>query len=285
MRTPKAEAARGLVSLVMAAALGLASCAPPARDRIDQDRLNADIDQSFGGLGTCAVILDTQTGRENYRYGRPSACTQALPPCETFQPVAALIGLDAALITPQTVLKWDGSPQPTKAWETDADLAKAFHASIGWWFGRLSELIGRERYVRRLADFRYAGKPDGPITSFWQGPAHGGGTALSATAQADFARRMFAGKLPVKPETLAAVLAVMQTDPHGTATMTSIAGSCSDVADQSRGVGWFVGRLKTPDRDLTFAAVVEAAAPPPGSVIGDDLKAAFADVRLWPAGE
>jgi beta-lactamase class D len=279
-----ALAARFVLIAALAASLALPSCAPPPRDRVDQDRLNADIDRSIGGLGTCVVILDTQTGRRVYRYGRPSTCDQALPPCETFEPVAALIGLDAGLITPQTVLKWDGSSQPTKAWETDADLEKAFQASIGWWFGRLSGQIGKARYAERLKAFGYAGAPDGPITSFWQGPAHGGGMALSTPAQADFMRRMFAGQLPVKPESLAAVQAVMESDPHTGATMTAIAGSCSDVADQSRGVGWYVGRLKSAERDLTFAASVEASAPPPGSAIGDDLKAVFADAGLWAAG-
>src|ERR1700722_4657001 len=113
----------GLGGLI--ASLLLASCAPPPRDRIDQAKLNADIDQSVGGLGTCVTLLDTETGRRIYRYGEPAACAQPLPPCETFEPAAALIGLDAGLITPQTVFKWDDSPPPTKAWQADSDPATA----------------------------------------------------------------------------------------------------------------------------------------------------------------
>jgi beta-lactamase class D len=198
--------------------------------------------------------------------------------------VIALIGLDAGLVTPQTVVKWDGSSQPSKAWETDADMTKAFHAAIGWWFGRLSSQIGQARYAERLKAFGYADAPTTPITSFWQGPAHGGSMGLSTEAQAGFAQRMFAGKLPVKASSVAAVTAAMENDPHNGAMMTAIAGSCADISDQSRGVGWYVGRLKSGDRDLTFAASVEAAAPPPGSDVGDNLKAAFADAGLWPAG-
>jgi beta-lactamase class D len=274
-----------LALAALIAPLALAGCAPPPRDRVDQDRLNNDIDQSIGGLGTCVILLDTQTGRKVYQYGKPSACSLPLPPCETFEPAVALIALDAGLVTPQMALKWDKTPQPTAAWQTDADMKTAFDASIGWWFGRLSQQIGHAQYVARLKAFDYGDKnPDGPIDRFWQGPAARGGLTISAAQQAGFMRRMFAGKLPVKPASVQAVEAVMLQDSHGDATMTALPASCSDEPDHSRGVGWWVGRLKSPQRDLTFAAVVEAAAPPPGSDIGDNLKAIFADARLWSAG-
>jgi len=269
----------------LTAFLALAACAPPPRDRFDQDKLNADIDQAIGGLGTCVIVLDTQSGRKIYQYGKFDICSASLPPCETFEPVAALIGLDAGLITPRTVFKWDGTPQPAKAWQVDANLAQAFQASNGWWFGVLSGQIGRERYASALRSFGYGNKdPSGPITSFWQGPARGGGLTISPGAQADFMRRLYSGRLKVKPASLQTVQALLVNETRGTAQMSAVAASCPDQADRGRGVGWWVGRLKSPTRDLVFAAVVEAAEPPPGSEVGSSLKDAFADVGLWPAG-
>jgi len=279
------KAVGGWALAALMAPLVLAGCAPPPRDRVDQDRLNADIDRAIGGLGTCVVILDTQSGRKVYQYGHFDICSRPLPPCETFEVPAALIGLDAGLITPQTVFKWDGTPQPTKAWQSDADLARAFQGSIAWWFGRLSQQIGHDRYAAALGDFGYGSKdPAGPITSFWQGPAHGGALAISPGGQAAFMRRLYAGRLPVKPASLQAVQALLRDETRGAATMSGVAGSCADQADRGRGVGWWVGRLKSPQRDLVFAAVVEAAEPPPGSDVGDSLKDAFADAGLWPGG-
>jgi beta-lactamase class D len=275
-------AARRILAALIAP-LALAACAPPPRDRIDTDKLNADIDQSIGGLGTCVILLDTQSGRKIYQYGKYDICSEALPPCETFEPVAALIGLDAGLITPTSVIKWDGTPLPTKAWQADANLAQAVQTSNGWWFGQLSRMIGHDRYASALRSFGYGSRdPAGAITSFWQGPAQSGGLAISTAGQADVMRRLFAGRLDVKPASLQAVQALMAGETRGAAQISAIAGSCPDQADRGRGVGWWVGRLKSPERDLVFAAVVEAPEPPPGSEVAANLKDIFAAVGLWP---
>ena len=272
-----------IATAALVALLGLSACAVPVRDRVDTDALNAGIDQAIGGLDTCVVILDTQTGRKVYRYGRDTTCGQKLPPCETFELAAAAIGLDDGVITPQTVFKWDGTPQPSKLWQKDSNLAQAVHDANGWWFGHLSQQIGQARYASALADFDYGTKaPSGPITSFWRGPAQGGGLYISTDGQAAFLHRLFGGGLKIKPDSVQAVQAVMASETRDTATMTGVAGSCSDQPDHSRGVGWWVGRLKSPTRDLVFAASIEAAAPPPGADIGDNLKSIFVDARLWP---
>jgi beta-lactamase class D len=273
---------RALLALILPVAA--AGCAPPTRDRVNEARLNADIDASIGGLGTCVVVLDTESGRKVYQYGHFDICTRQLPPCETFEPAAALIALDAGLITPQTVMKWDGSPQPTKAWQADADLARAFQTSNGWWFANVSRQIGAARYAAVLRAFGY-GNHDvgGPITRFWQGPAQGGALAISAKEQASFVRRLYTGELKVKPASAQAVQALLVNESRGDATMSGAAGSCADQADRGRGAGWWVGRLKSTARDLTFAAVVEAPEPPPGPVVASAIKDAFADAKLWPA--
>lgn len=272
------------LAAALALPLVLAGCKPPPRDMFDHDKMNADIDGAIGGLGTCVIILDTRSGRKLYQYGHFDICSRALPPCETFEVPVALAALDQGLVTPQSVLKWDGSPQPIAVWQSDADMARAFRDSVGWWFSRLSQQIGAPRWRTILGTFAYGNRSvSGPVTAFWRGPAQGGALGLSAGDQAAFMRRLFAGQLPVKPASAAAVEAVLPAETRGAATMSGVAGSCSDQADRGRGVAWWTGRLKSPGRDLTVAAVVEAAEPPPGSDVGDSLKSAFADAGLWPA--
>lgn len=276
-------------------AILLAACAPkPAQGPnpttpLNQDRLNADIDREIGGLGTCVIVVDTASGRSLYQYGHFDVCDAARPPpCETFQLPESLIGLDAGVITPTTVLKWDGTPQPVSAWRVDADPTKAFQGSIPWWFGRLAEQIGAGPMAAALQRLGYGdAKVAGPLGAFWQGPAKGGGLTISPRQQVDFLRRFYAGRLPVKPAAAAFVQGLMVHDAGRDAKgrpieIDGLAGSCSTQADGSNGVGWWVGRLKTPDRDVVFTASVTASAPPPGADIAQAMKDAFTDAGMWP---
>ncbi|MEI9964793.1 MAG: penicillin-binding transpeptidase domain-containing protein [Caulobacteraceae bacterium] len=153
-----------LLAFALIAAAALAACSPkggkvsiPALGQIalphaaapfDKDRLENAIDVSFGGPGTCVVVDDTATGAEVYRYNSHMACTRTMPPCATYDVAGALIGLDAGVVTPDTALKWDHTPQPTTAWQQDADLRTAFRQAIPWWQQRVAEMLGRTRLAR-----------------------------------------------------------------------------------------------------------------------------------------
>jgi len=276
--------------------LVLAGCAPrtgagqSAPAPIDEARLEAGIDRAMGGADTCVVVADTRSGHTLYQYGNAGVCMRPLPPCSTFNIANSLIGLDLGLVTPKTVFKWDGTPQPVKAWETDADMSKAFKNSIVWWDQRLAQSVGHDRYAEELKAFDYGGRdPVGPVTEFWLGPSVGGGLDISTLQQVGFLKRFYAGQLPIKPETAAFARQIMldetRTDAKGRAyVMSGKTGSCSSIADGSRGVGWWVGRLQGPNRDLLFAASVEAANALPGEEVQQRIKDIFADAGLWPAG-
>jgi beta-lactamase class D len=285
------SSARGLATLLLAAVL--LGCAPQGGPRtapIDQAKLEAGIDRTMGGADTCVVVADTASGRTLYQYGNAGACMRPLPPCSTFKIANSLIGLDLGLVTPKTVFKWDRTPQPVKAWEADADMATAFKYSIVWWYQRLAQSVGHDRYVEKLKAFDYGSRdPAGPVQWFWLGPKVGGGLVISTRQQIDFLKRLYAGQLPVKPETAAFVRQIMVDETRADAkggryVMSGKTGSCSSTADGSRSVGWWVGRLQTPSRDLLFAASLEAADAPPGGEVRQRIKDIFADAGLWPAG-
>ena len=253
----------------------------------DKDRLESAIDGSFGGIGTCVVIADTASGEHLYRYNAPSACMRRLPPCSTFKIANSLIGLDAGVVTPQTVFKWDHTPQPVKAWEQDADMKTAFKNSIVWWYQRVAKAVGKPAYQERLKAFGYGDKaPDGPLTTFWLGPSVGGGLAISTDEEADFLHRLYTGRLPVKPASLAYVEQIMLNETRGDVVMSGKTGSCSSTADGARQVGWWVGRLKSAKHDYVFAASLESDNDTslPGAEIERRVKTAFADAGLWPHG-
>lgn len=264
----------------IAAKLGLG----PA-DKIDTATLDSDIDRDMGGLDTCVVVLDTTSGRRLYQYGVAQACEAQLPPCETFDIANSLIGLDLGVITPGAVVKWDGSPQPVALWRTDADLAKAFHDDIGWWFQHLAAQIGHDRYQRALGELDYGNRDiSGPPTQFWMGAQAGGGLTLTEGQQASFIRRFYAGDLKIQPQAIALVqgLTQQETRAGGKAVISGRVASCAATADGSQNVAWWVGRIKTAGHDLSFSASIEGENAPPGLEIQRRLTNIFTDAKLLP---
>jgi beta-lactamase class D len=266
-------------------ALSLVACAPKSAPIKNPDTLETAIDKQMGGVGTCVILADVRTGDILYQYNDDKACKAPLPPCATFNIVTDLIGLDQGLVTTTSAAKWDGSPQPVKAWQADADITKAYKNGVDWWFQRLAGAIGHDRYAKALSDFGYGNQTvAGPLPLFWQGPHSGGGLTISTRQQVDFLRRLYTGKLPVKPDTAKFVQHLMVDEARGGGayTVSGETGSCPADADGSGNVGWWVGRLKTPTRDMVFAASVVAADAPPGEEIKQTLKDSFANAGLWP---
>ena len=258
----------------------------PSSAAFDKDRLESAIDSGFGGIGTCVILADTASGQELYRYNSNAACMNPLPPCATFDVPNSLIGLDAGTITPQTIYKWDGKPQPVTEWQHDADLTAAFKGSILWWYQRLAEAVGAPAYQAQLKAFDYGKKSiGGPLTSFWLGPTEGGQLSISARQQVQFLHQLYAGKLPVKPASAATVQQLMADETRGDEAVSGVLGDCPSLADGSQRVSWWIGRLKGPKTDYVFAVSMQQQTDSalPGEEVKVRAKSAFAQAGLWPA--
>jgi beta-lactamase class D len=282
------ESHRPALAWVAALGLALAACSPSGTGggakKVDFQVLNPIIDQGFGGRGTCVSIRDIKTGGEVYAYGSNSVCMRQLPPCSTFKIANALIGLDAGLVTPGAVVPWDGKPAAVKAWETDADLAKAFKLSMVPWFQRLARQVGHEAYVKQLKALDYgSADPAGPVDQFWLGPQAGGGLTISTRQQSAFIAKLYSSNLPVKATSTEVVEQIMVDERRGDATMSGKTGTCSSLADGSRSVGWWVGRVQTKDQNLAFAVSMEGASALPGRELQTRFKSALTKIGLWPA--
>lgn len=272
--------------LVLLAALTLAGCdklpghAGPAFDKAG---LEAALDPSVGGPDTCMVIEDVRSGGEAYRYGASSVCSRPLAPCSTFNIPLALIGLDDGKLKPGDTWAWDGKIQPYKAWERDADLGGAWRTGAGWFFQRLARAIGPARFKQQLSAFGYGqGAPIGNPDAFWQGPAAGGGLFISTLGQAQFLKKLARGELPVKPGPAGVVQSLMADQTRGPVTLSSLGANCASVADDSRSVSWWLGRIQGPDRDLVFALSIESDHPLPGTEIRSRTLPIFTRVGLLP---
>jgi len=282
------DAAASAAMLILTACDRAKAPSTEAPAGFDKARLEAEIDSHFGGVGTCMVLADTRTGRTLYRYGSHTVCMRQLPPCSTFKIPNSLIALDAGIVTPTTVYKWDGKPQPVTAWEQDADMKSAFRNSIVWWYQRVARQVGRAAYEERLKAFDYGSeKPEGPIDSFWLGPWAKGGLVISTEQQIDFLDRFYNDRLPVKPESAAFVKEIMVDTRYGRSVMSGKTGSCSTQADGARDVAWWVGRVQSAPNDVLFAVslVGESGDVLPSGELATRVRSAFTAAGLWPRAD
>lgn len=273
------------IALAAAAVLALAGCGllPGSGLKIDKDRLEAALDPAVGGPDTCMVIDDARTGAEVFRYGAESVCNRPLTPCGVFQIPMTVIGLSDGKVAPGEVWRWDGKVQPYKAWERDMDLDAAWRMGAGWWFQKLALAIGPERFKQQLSAFGYGqGAPIGRPDAFWMGPAAGGGLFLSTRNQADILRKLAQGRLAAKPEAQAAVQALMADVARGRTQLYDIGASCPSIADASRDVSWWAGRIESPDRDLIFALSIDSQNPLSGQEIRSRMLPILTAARLLP---
>jgi beta-lactamase class D len=278
----------GLILLV-AVGLGLGGCGRIQRlihgPGFDTGVLDAQLDPIIGGPDTCVVIVDTASGAELYRYGDHAVCNRPLAPCAAFNAPMALIGLDTGVIKPDTVWPWDGSAQPSEQWRKDANLASAFQWDTPWWWRRLAQAIGPDRFAQRLSAFGYGqGRPVGDPLAFWQGPAAGGGLFISSHDQAAFLRKLYLGQLPVSPAAARTVQGLMIEETRGDTTLSGLTASCPSIADNSRNLGWWVGRIQSPRRDVIFAMSIEGQNALPGMEIRSRATPILVQAGLLPAG-
>ncbi len=277
-----------ILALAAASALALSGCGRIQRlihgPGFSTDILDAQLDPTIGGPDTCVVIFDTASGAELYRYGDHAVCNRPLAPCDTFNAPMALIGLDLGAVQPGTVWPWDGSAQPSQQWRKPSDLASAFQWNTPWWWRRLAQTIGPDRFAQRLSAFGYGqGRPIGDPLAFWQGPAAGGGLFISSNDQAAFLRKLYTGRLPVSPAAAGTVQSLMVQETRGDAVLSGLMASCASIADSSRSLGWWIGRIKSPKRDVVFAISIEGQNALPGMEIRSRAEPIFAQAGLLPA--
>nr|QQZ49445.1 hypothetical protein JKL49_20990 [Phenylobacterium glaciei] len=68
-------------ALVAVAALSLSACSPAVLKGVNQDALDAAINDVVGDPGTCVLIGETGSGEVVHRFGSNVTCGRALPAC------------------------------------------------------------------------------------------------------------------------------------------------------------------------------------------------------------
>lgn len=216
-------------------------------DAAGQGRVAARFARS--GLAGCFLLADADVERGPLVQVGGERCARRLPPCSTFKLPHAMIALDAGVLQgPTDAKRWDGRPQPFRAWERDQTLQSAFASSVLWYFQRVATDVGRQRMQRYLDKLGYGNRRiSGALTRFWID----GSLRISAKEQLRLLRQLYRDRLPVSAGARQVARQLMGGDAFGGKT-----GTCKIGGKLT--TGWFVGHLRRGKRDYVFVTLIQA---------------------------
>jgi beta-lactamase class D len=230
------------------------------------------------GAGECVVVAPVD-GPDMVHGG--DECRRRTLPASTFKIPHALIALQTKVVTPDSVIAWDGTTREYTAWNQDQTLESSLRTSAVWVFQRFAAAIGRDREREHLRAFRYGSATfETGVTEFWLN----GDLQISPIEQVAFLRRMFSYDLPVDRAHVDTVKADV-TMPRGTLQNASgvhefvlrwpadtiVRLKTGNGAVKGERVSWLVGQLETGGRQYVFASRARSSTRPLDSTAGADL--------------
>ncbi len=184
------------------------------------------------------------------------AHTQTLP-ASTFKIINSLIALEEKAIRDENeVLKWDGVNRSLfgkdiPSWNKDTDLKTAYKNSTIWFYVRMAERIGRDKYYQYLKKCKYGNLNFSEKgTDFW----NYGDFGISPKNQIEFLIQLYKNKLPFSQKTIDTVKEIMISEnANGVIFRDKTGWTNKDGID----IGWWVGYVETPSDVFFFATRIQ----------------------------
>lgn len=199
------------------------------------------------GLEGTFVLYDRERN-ELIGYNQTRANTR-YQPASTFKILNALIAFETGVVKNQnTVLPYDGSPQPVAAWEQDMTIQEAMAASNVPMFQGIARRIGLERMRKYVREADYGNVEIGQVVdNFWlKGPL-----AISALEQVSFIDKLNRSDLPFSARSMGLVRIIMPRQENRLPSVVFY--KTGWAANTQPGIGWVVGWVRYDGRDYPFA--------------------------------
>ncbi len=177
---------------------------------------------------------------------------QRFIPASTFKIANSLIGLNVGAVkNVDEILPYGGKPQWIKAWERDMGLREAIRISNVAIYQELARRIGLERMREGVRKLGYGNMEIGNVVDrFWlDGPLQ-----ISAVEQTQFLNRLVAGKLPIRPDVIAAVKEITLLEKTDAYELHGKTGWGIATKPQ---IGWWVGWIERDGKAYPFAVNIE----------------------------
>lgn len=221
----------------------------------------APVVDPYKGKAVCFLLVDVETGQIQKSLNELN-CKEQLSACSTFKIPLAVMGFDSGVLKDETTLfKWNGVKYSIETWNQDQTAADWMKNSTVWYSQAMTPKIGYTKIKSYLRKFEYGNQDfTGGLKTAWLTPAtfvkeeKGFTLKISGIEQIDFLKKLVRNKLPVKlkAQELTKKLIFLETTPKGYAFSGKTGSGYTDET-LNRRIGWFVGSIKTPDREYVFA--------------------------------
>jgi beta-lactamase class D len=221
--------------------------------------------QAAPSTESCFLLYEIGAGE--IRRDPSEACRTRITPASTFKVPHALAALDAGVVKPDEVFRYDGSGDWPQSARRDHTLGSALLHSVLWYFQRIAERLGPGREKSYLQKFAFGNMDSSrALTSFWVG----GSLQVTPEEQLQFWLKLYQNQLPVSPSAMSTVKKLI-VQPRGVVVNafgehafdapwpanTIVSTKTGSATDRSgRGTRWLIGHIDKGGRQLVFVACV-----------------------------
>lgn len=215
----------------------------------------------YAGKAFCFLLVDAETGQIQKSLNEMN-CNEQLSPCSTFKVPLAIMGFESGVLKDKnTTFKWDGTKRMLDVWNQDTSAADWMKNSTVWYSQLMTPKIGATKIKNYLRKYEYGNQNfKGGLKNAWLTPTSpqdnpkNFSLKISAIEQIDFLKKFVRNKLPAKQTSIDQTkeLIFLETTPKGY-TFSGKTGSGFTDGTRTKRIGWFIGTLKTPDREYVFA--------------------------------
>lgn len=210
-----------------------------------EDAELAKLFQERGIVGT--IVITSLDGKTEYIHNDKRAETR-LVTASTFKIPNSLIALEERVMKDEKeMIPWDGKDSGFAACNKDQNIQTAFSNSCVWFYQELARRIGAEKYKEHLKKLDYGNQKITPeLTTFWLA----GDLMITPKEQIAFLKKLYADKLPYRPDTLLTVKKIMINEQTPAYTLRAKTGWAVRVDPE---IGWFVGYVEAKGQVWFFA--------------------------------
>lgn len=210
---------------------------------------------------TCILIQDLFTRQVIFRKD-DGICEERFTPDSSFKFPLALMAFDSGVLTPDTLMKWDGKKQPVQSWEQDTNARIWLKESVVWFSQKLTPLLGLKKIQNYLNSFMYGNQDfSGGLTEAWLDST----LKISPTEQMNFWRRVRWNIFNLKPKTLEQVFSLLPVEVNQAGLKVyGKTGSSRSIEDpngkENFRLGWYIAYIEKKSKLYSITTLLKTPA-------------------------